>query len=102
MKNNRIEREILQENKDKSPPYTLLNHDQSVMIPIDYHLNDNDYEYEVQVGCFPDTQCGRRSKFLFTVFLAIILITLGLIALVLMYNFFSCFAGVNISPSNLQ
>ena len=81
------------------PPYTLLNHDQSIEIPKDndYH---NEYEYDVQVGCFPDTECGKRSKRIFTVCIAIILVVCGLIAVVLLYNFFSCFAQVNDGASN--
>ena len=93
-------RRIMQTHHHQSPPpYTLLNHDQRIEIPKDndYH---NEYEYDVQVGCFPDTECGKRSKRIFTVCIAIILVVCGLIAVVLLYNFFSCFAQVNDGASN--
>ena len=94
MNNNRVEK-LLSENSSESPSNILLNYDRSVVLS-----KNDDYEYKVQVGCFPDTDCGRRSKWVFTVVAAIILIVLGLIAVVFLYNFFTCLAQINDSDSN--
>ena len=96
MKSNRIEKLVL-ENHAEPQPYALLNHDQSIMMPKD---NEYEYEYFVQVGCFPDTKFGKRSKCVFMVCIASILVVFALIAIFLLYNFFSCFAQLNVATSS--